>query len=125
MTRAQREVLDALTHAPAFASAQQIHAQLRNTGSRIGLTSVYRALQSLSDDGLVDVLRSDAGEATYRRCGSTHHHHHLICRTCGATVEVEAPRLERWVADIAQQHGYAVDDHTLEIRGTCSRCTSQ
>lgn len=124
MTKAQRAVLAALADEPSFASAQAIHARLRSTGATIGLTSVYRALQFLTDAGQLDVLRTAAGEATYRRCDSDHHHHHLVCRSCGAAVEVEAPAIERWVADVAATHGYRVDGHTLEISGTCGRCAT-
>lgn len=122
MTRAQRAVLAALTDRTAFISAQDLHARLRTAGETVGLTSVYRALQGLVETGAVDVRRTDAGEATYRACGSERHHHHLVCTGCGATVEVEAPALERWVAQVADRHGYRVDDHTLEISGRCGRC---
>lgn len=122
MTRAQRAVLAALTDRTAFISAQDLHARLRTAGETVGLTSVYRALQGLVETGAVDVRRTDAGEATYSACGSERHHHHLVCTGCGATVEVEAPALERWVAQVADRHGYRVDDHTLEISGRCGRC---
>jgi Fur family ferric uptake transcriptional regulator len=122
VTRAQRAVLEALSDDAAFVSAQDLHTRLRATGTSVGLTSVYRALQSLVDAGQVDVRRTDAGEATYRRCGTDRHHHHLVCTGCGATVEVEAPALERWVAQVAQRHGYRVDGHTLEVSGRCGRC---
>jgi Fur family transcriptional regulator, ferric uptake regulator len=122
-TRAQVAVLAALVDVPTFVSAQELHAQLRQQGQSVGLTTVYRALQVLADAGHVDVLRTPSGEATYRRCGSEQHHHHLVCRECGSAVEVEAPALERWVATIATTHGYVVDGHTLEISGTCSRCS--
>jgi Fur family ferric uptake transcriptional regulator len=125
MTRAQRAVLAALADTTAFLSAQEIHARLRTQGERVGLTSVYRALQGLSEDGRVDVLRTPSGEATYRSCGSSRHHHHLVCDRCGATVEVEAPALERWVAQVAAEHGYRTPEHTLEISGTCSRCSGR
>lgn len=121
-TKAQRAVLAALADVPAFVSAQDLHARLRQDGPAVGLTSVYRALQALSEAGLVDVVRAPTGEATYRRCGSEQHHHHLVCRSCGAAVEVATPALERWVASVAQSHGYVVDGHTLEITGTCGRC---
>jgi Fur family ferric uptake transcriptional regulator len=122
-TKAQRAVLSALADVPAFVSAQDLHARLRQEGQTVGLTSVYRALQALSEAGLVDVVRTLTGEATYRRCGSEQHHHHLVCRSCGTAVEVATPSLERWVATVARKHGYVVDGHTLEITGTCSRCT--
>ena len=68
-----------------------------------------------------DVLRSEDGEAIYRRCSDTHHHH-LVCRSCGATVEVEGPAVERWTSAIAAEHGFADLSHTLEIVGTCAEC---
>jgi Fur family transcriptional regulator, ferric uptake regulator len=123
MTRAQRAVLTALSGHESFVSAQDLHARLRSTGETVGLTSVYRALQALAEAGAVDVRRTEAGEATYRACGTDRHHHHLVCTRCGATVEVEAPALERWVGQVAEQHGYRVDGHTLEISGRCRRCT--
>ena len=122
MTRAQRAVLSALARDGAFLSAQDIHARLRTGGNAVGLTSVYRALQSLADAGTVDAVRTSTGELTYRRCGSDEHHHHLVCRECGATVEVEAPTIERWVADVAHANGYVVTSHTLEVTGTCRSC---
>jgi Fur family ferric uptake transcriptional regulator len=122
VTRAQRAVLAALAGDDAFLSAQEIHARLRGTDTPVGLTSVYRALQSLAETGTLDVVRTPSGELTYRRCGSDTHHHHLVCTSCGATVEVEAPAIERWVADVARAHGYVVASHTLEVAGTCRRC---
>ena len=122
MTRAQRAVLAALAGDSAFLSAQDIHARLRDTDTAVGLTSVYRALQSLADAGTLDVVRTSTGELTYRRCGSDEHHHHLVCQKCGATVEVEAPAIERWVAEVADANGYVVTSHTLEVSGTCRAC---
>ena len=65
------------------------------------------------------MLRTEDGEAIYRRCSATHHHH-LVCRACGATVEVEGPAVERWTRAVAAEHGYADVSHTLEIFGTCA-----
>lgn len=122
MTKAQRAVLRALEGQTTFLSAQDIHARLRERDDPIGLTSVYRALQALSDEGSVDIVRTTSGELAYRRCASDAHHHHLVCTSCGATVEVEAPELEQWVARVASTHGYTVSGHTLEVAGTCRRC---
>jgi Fur family ferric uptake transcriptional regulator len=122
-TKAQRAVLGVLDDAGTFLSAQDIHARLRAAGHPVGLTSVYRAVQTLADDGSLDVLRTAGGESTFRRCDTRSHHHHLVCRRCGATVEVEAPGLERWLAAIARTHGYDVESHTLEVVGVCPGCT--
>ena len=121
-TKAQRAVLDALTGAEIFLSAQDIHALLRNAGSPVGLTSVYRAVQQLSESGTVDESRTPTGEAAYRLCRTTGHHHHLSCTGCGATVEIEAPETETWLAAVARRHGYRIDAHVLELSGTCRTC---
>jgi Fur family ferric uptake transcriptional regulator len=120
-TRQQRAVSAALDAADDFRSAQEIHDQLRAGGDSVGLSTVYRTLQAMADTGAVDVLRSEGGEAVYRRC-STSHHHHLVCRSCGATVEVEGPTVERWTNAVAAEHGYTDVSHTVEIFGTCPDC---
>ncbi|MGW4489447.1 Fur family transcriptional regulator [Amycolatopsis sp. NPDC004368] len=118
-TRQRAAVVDLLSTVDDFRSAQELHDELRKRGDGIGLTTVYRTLQSLSEAGEIDVLRTDSGEAIYRRC-STHHHHHLVCRVCGRTVEVEGPAVERWAEKIASEHGFSDINHTVEITGTCA-----
>src|SRR5436190_1198445 len=83
-----------LKRSDGFRSAQDLYAELRGAGQPIGLTTVYRHLQALVDAGSVDMVRTLDGEAVYRRCGTNAHHHHLVCRTCGRTEEVEEPTVE-------------------------------
>lgn len=119
MTARREDVRRALTGCEEFRSAQDIYAGLRATGSRIGLTTVYRALQALSDAGEVDVLRADDGEAMYRACRTGDHHHHLVCRVCGRTLEIEGPAVESWAEAVAAAHGFRDATHTVEIFGAC------
>jgi Fur family ferric uptake transcriptional regulator len=120
-TRPFQAVRDELATSGDFRSAQDIHAAIRANGAKVGLATVYRALQTLVDAGTADVLRTDAGESVYRACGSTHHHH-LVCRSCGKTVEVRGPAVETWADDLAAQHGFVDVNHTLELFGVCSAC---
>src|SRR4051812_23369314 len=101
--------------------AQEVPARLREGGDPVGLSTVYRAVQSLADDGELDSIRTDTGEALYRRC-SPQHHHHLVCRACGLTVEVAGPAVEQWADRIAGDHGFADVSPPLEILGTCAAC---
>jgi Fur family ferric uptake transcriptional regulator len=121
-TRQRAEVLALLESTDEFRSAQQLHAELRQRGTGVGLTTVYRTLQLLADAGEVDHMRLPDGEQLYRRCGRSQHHHHLVCRTCGRTVEVEGPAVERWAEKIAAEHDFTDVSHTLEIFGTCAHC---
>ncbi|KRV46743.1 Fur family transcriptional regulator [Wenjunlia vitaminophila] len=120
-TRQRAAVASALDEVDEFRSAQELHDLLRHRGDSVGLTTVYRTLQSLADAGEVDVLRTDEGEAMYRRC-SRGHHHHLVCRSCGRTVEVEGPAVEKWAEGVAADHGFVDVAHTMEIFGTCAQC---
>ena len=122
-TRQRAAVSAVLERTDEFLSAQDLHAALRADGERIGLATVYRALQALADSGEVDVLRTDDGQSAYRRC-STGHHHHLVCRACGRTVEVESRVVERWAAGVARDSGFVDTEHTVEITGTCAGCAS-
>lgn len=121
-TRQRSEVLALLEEINDFRTAQQLHSELRERGARVGLTTVYRTLQALVDAGEVDTARLPSGEQLYRQCSRTHHHH-LVCRNCRATVEVEGPAVERWADRLAQQHRYTDISHTVEIFGTCPRCS--
>jgi Fur family transcriptional regulator, ferric uptake regulator len=123
-TKQRAAVAELLNDLDDFRSAQDLHEELRKRGEGIGLTTVYRTLQSLADAGEVDVLRTDSGEAIYRRC-SSHHHHHLVCRVCGRTVEVEGPAVEKWADRVAEENGFSEVSHTVEIFGTCATCTKQ
>lgn len=120
-TRQRAAVSAALDAVEDFRSAQELHDLLKQRGEAVGLTTVYRTLQALAENGEVDVLRSDDGEAVYRRC-STGHHHHLVCRRCGRTVEVAGPAVERWADRVAAEHGFVEVSHTLEVFGTCPQC---
>ena len=116
------DVLRSLGRGQRFRTAQELFAQMRGGGSRIGLATIYRTMQSMADEGEVDVLRTDAGEVAYRRCQSETHHHHLVCRECGATVEIAARSVEQWAGRVASEHGFDEIQHVLEIFGRCTAC---
>lgn len=118
----QREAVAALLQDRAdFRTAQQIHADLRDAGAGVGLTTVYRTLAVMAESGEVDMLLGEDGEARYRAC-SAGHHHHLVCRSCGFTVEVTAAPVERWARRMADDHGFTDLTHTVEVVGLCPDC---
>lgn len=121
----QRErVRSALSDAPGFVSAQDLHAALRDEDTGIGLATVYRALATLAANGEADQLQSPEGEAIYRACTSTGHHHHLICRRCGTAVEIEADEVETWAQRTAAAHGFSQAEHVVDIFGVCAACAA-
>lgn len=121
-TRQRKVVADALAELETFCSAQEIHALLSERGETVGLATVYRTLQLFAESGNLDALRGDDGETRYRQCSSGHHHH-LVCRACGRTVEVEGPTVERRADRVSAEHGFTQVSHQLEIFGNCPDCS--
>lgn len=122
-TKQRLAVAESLAESDEFKSAQQWHDVIRSRGHSVGLTTVYRTLQALVDTGDVDVIVTEDGESKFRRC-STGHHHHLVCRCCGGTVEISAEEVERWAQSVAAQHGFTAERHVLEVTGICPSCAS-
>ncbi|WP_122820814.1 Fur family transcriptional regulator [Varibaculum vaginae] len=108
-----------------FRSAQQVHAALIEAGQTVGLATVYRNLQTLTELGELDSLRSEEGETLYRRCAAQRHHHHLVCRNCGYTVDIQDDQLERWIGQISQRYQFSDIEHIADVFGLCANCVKQ
>jgi Fur family transcriptional regulator, ferric uptake regulator len=119
-TRQRLTVLDALRGRDDAVTAQDLHMELRQAGEPVGLTTVYRTLAALAEAGLLDTFERD-GELAFRHCGGDHHHH-LICETCNAVEEITAAEVERWVGQVARDHGFTVSGHRADIFGVCPAC---
>ena len=122
-TRQRVAVFALLAESGEFRSAQDIHAVLRTRGASVGLATVYRNLGLMSELGEVDTLVRDDGETLYRQCSDVHHHH-LVCRLCGRTVEIAGPAVETWANAVAADHGFSDVSHQLELFGLCATCTA-
>jgi Fur family transcriptional regulator, ferric uptake regulator len=124
-TRQRAAISSVMDDLDAFLSAQELHALLRNDGASVGLTTVYRNLQAMAERGEVDVVRRADGETLYRKCSSGEHHHHLVCRSCGFSVEIENDDVERWTDRAAKRHRFSDVSHDLELFGLCESCSAR
>jgi Fur family ferric uptake transcriptional regulator len=115
-------VYDALVSEGGFVSAQDLYRKLKDRGENIGLATVYRSLQSLSESGSVVIARGDDSETIYSACEDGTHHHHLRCKRCGASVKIDSEEAERWTASVAREYGYVEVSHTFDIVGVCPKC---
>lgn len=124
-TRQKRAVWAALNSLEDFVSAQELHRLLGERGEKVSLATVYRILHAHQKEGTVDVLRPDDGEAIFRLCEREEHHHHLVCRSCGLTVEFSAPDIETWTQRFTAEKGFTEQHYTLEIFGLCADCSAE
>jgi len=121
---ARSAVVDLLAAEDCCLSAHEIFDALRAGGRRVGLASVYRALEVLLRLGLVARLDLGGGTARYEAARGAEHHHHVVCVECGGVSSFEDRDLERALEQVARRHDYAVDDHDVVLRGRCPVCRS-
>lgn len=114
-----------LARAGVFLSAQAVHEELKRSGAQVGLSTIYRSLQALSERGTIDAIRGDGGEVLYRKCADRPRDHaHLVCRSCGAVVEIPGAAVRRLIERWADRGGFVDVEHTLEAFGTCLSCVA-
>lgn len=119
-TRQKDVIRESLTHTDGFVSAQRLHERLEDEGEHISLATVYRQLNAMEERGLVDTVRMN-GQQLFRLCSDDRHHHHLVCVSCGKTVEIDPPS-EAWLRNVADTYGFTIESHTLEVFGLCADC---
>lgn len=124
-TRQRAAIARVLRAEDRFRTAQELHADLKSAGQRVGLTTVYRELQSLVEAGSIDALTNPAGETIYRMCSTDRHHHHLVCRSCGRSEEVASEAVEEWAERAAKAHGFRSVTHVAELYGVCHGCAER
>lgn len=118
----QAAVRDALERAGGFVSAQQLHQSLKDEGTAIGLATVYRVLSTMSELNEADTILGTTGETMFCACEIEGHHHHIICRHCGKTEEIDAYVVEEWSRRVAAEHGFTEPSHEIDIFGICQGC---
>ena len=121
ITQPRRAIIRALLEDAGYASPAEVLERAKLYYPAIGLVTVYRTLDLLSELGFVRRIHAEEGCHSYATANHGHHHH-LICRRCGATVEFEGCDLSPFLARISRQTGYTIEDHLLELVGLCSLC---
>jgi Fur family ferric uptake transcriptional regulator len=121
---ARAAVVELLSRQDCCLSAQEIFDRLRRARRPVGIASVYRALEALTELRLVK--RVDAGDGIARYEPATpdgDHHHHLVCRDCGKVEAFSDSRLERAIDRVAGGLGYSVEEHEVVLVGACADCS--
>ena len=120
---ARRAVVELLARQSCCLSAQEIFDALRAEGRPVGIASVYRVLDLLTEQRLVMRLDVGGGVARYEPARSDeHHHHHLVCDDCGKVEAFSDEPLERALHQLGARVGYEVEAHDVVLRGSCEDC---
>lgn len=119
-------ILEHLQDVDRFLSSQEIHKQLKSQGQSLGLATVYRQLEILVEEGQLDSIVSPKGEKLFRHCGvDEDHHHHIICRKCGVTKQIEISEVEEMAELAGRKYKFSDVTHSLEIFGLCEKCSKR
>jgi Fur family ferric uptake transcriptional regulator len=115
-------VLEHLATQECCVGAKEIHDGLERGGRSVGLASVYRMLDALSEHALVQRVDVGDGIVRYEPARRTDHHHHLVCEACGKVEPFEDRGLERALEAVEERSGYSIAGHEVVVRGACADC---
>jgi Fur family ferric uptake transcriptional regulator len=121
LTEPRRALADLIADQTGHFTAAGLVTAARSRRMGVGRATVFRTLEVLVELGVIERLDLPNGEHAYVGCEPTHHHH-VVCSRCGRTSEIRDADLKRVVLRVAQQTGYRVDDHRLELFGLCPGC---
>ena len=115
VTQPRKRILDLLEEAGnKHVTADDIYRVLMRAGEDVGLATVYRVLNQFESAGLVVKHNFEGGQAYYE-LDSGDHHDHMVCMETGKVIEFSNDEIERLQAEIAAEHGYDIEDHSLVI----------
>lgn len=121
ITKPRQAVIRAILEDESYSSPAEVHQRAKMHYPTVGLVTVYRTLDLLTEMGFARRIHSE--ERCHGYAAASHgHHHHVVCRRCGATVEVEGCDLSPFLARVSRETGYRIQDHLLELTGICSMC---
>ena len=120
---ARQAVVSVLAQGDCCRTVPEIAAELRADGREVGIASVYRVLDLLAAQNLVQKLDLGDGRAHYERVDvADDHHHHLVCNECGRVEPFADDRLEAALRSVERDRGFAVASHDVLLRGACDDC---
>lgn len=123
LTKGCKKVLEYLERFEELSSAQDIYGLMRTEDEKApGLTTVYRSLEALVAQGLVQEVVLGDGERRYELVHPGEHHHHLVCEGCRKSVHLDECLVEQFEDTIKKNYGFQIKSHLLELFGLCSDC---
>lgn len=121
-TRQRDTVLDCFLSSDHHMSTEDLYLKVRAKNPTIGFATVYRTLKLFAESGIAREIHFGDGQTRYEHVEEGEHHDHLICTRCGAVTEFENETIERLQAEVAEQFGFVVEKHRLELYGICPKC---
>jgi Fur family ferric uptake transcriptional regulator len=122
-TRQRDVILDCFLSTEQHLSTEELYLKIKKQNAGIGFATVYRTLKLFAEAGIASEIQLGDGQTRYEHLHAGEHHDHLVCTKCGAIVEFANETIEQLQKDVAQQHGFTIATHKLELYGTCAACS--
>jgi Fur family ferric uptake transcriptional regulator len=119
VTRPRRAVAELIANRGGHFTSSDLLSDARRGRRSLGRATLFRNLELFTELGALERLDLPTGEHAYVACEPEQHHHHVVCRACGRSVEVEDSGLQSVVSEIARRSGFSIDTHRLELFGLC------
>lgn len=123
-TSEREAVLDEVLSRNGHFDPEELYLELKKKGRKVSRASVYRTLPLLAECGLIEEVEKVDKHAHYERTHGRRHHDHMLCEKCGKIIEFYSEAIEKLQDELCAVQGFAGTSHTLEIRGTCRKCSA-
>ncbi len=121
LTAARKAVVEIVARAESALNPQEVFEQARRKANGLGLVTVYRTLEKLEETGLIQRVHQPDGCNAYLPSGKGHQHL-IICQQCGYAQFFEGDDMQNLFEQVANQHGFAIREHWLQLFGICQTC---
>jgi Fur family ferric uptake transcriptional regulator len=122
ITRQRDEVVDALERARRPLAAREICDAVAESNPDVGRATVFRTLHALAAAGIVQRVTLAGGRPGYLLCEAEGHHHHLVCTSCGRTIDLPESAVTPFLTGVEEAHGFTVDHSSFDVHGRCASC---
>ena len=123
LTDQRKLIVNTFARKKGHVSAEELYRHIHKTTPSIGFATVYRTLKLLAGAGLASGKNFGDGFTRFECCiQRAEHHDHLICTHCGKIIEFTNSAIEELQESVAQEHGFLITDHSLDIYGVCQDC---
>ena len=124
-TRQRDVIVDTFFQQEGHLSVDELLGKVQHRDPSIGAATVYRTMKILTDAGLASARHFEGGQTRYEAALDRHHHDHLICTSCNRIIEFENEKIEELQDRVAEEQGFQVTHHKLELYGLCRECQAK
>ena len=121
-TRQRDIILDSFLSSDRHISIEELYLKLRSKHPNIGYATVYRTLKLFAESGIAREIQFGDGQTRYEHANEGEHHDPLVCTRCGTIIEFENETIEKLQQEVADSHGFLIENHKLELYGICAKC---